>query len=220
MATWRNPTASRRSNTAGYRKIGRPAERFAVTGIEREQAAFDGKIRIGDEKPVIRLGFGQRAPGQRAERQNEIPVMQRLDVPGDDRQRLRLPEHSGTAVVEQHPAGGVIDDIDIPVVGRETLHLQILSGTPAVPVNDERHAARHVVGHDLAASEVADIDQPVPEQQFIGAPERRGFGKLQRQEIHPTDPIRNRRRRLLPESQHTVADDPLLPSGNAGGKSA
>lgn len=146
--------------------------------------------------------------------------MQRLDVPGDDRQRLRLPEHSGTAVVEQHPAGGVIDDIDIPVVGRETLHLQILSGTPAVPVNDERHAARHVVGHDLAASEVADIDQPVPEQQFIGAPERRSLGKLQRQEIHPTDPIRNRRRRLLPESQHTVADDPLLPSGNAGGKSA
>ncbi len=94
---------------------------------------------------------------------------------------------------KQYAAGCVIDNVDIPVIDRKALHLQILTGAPSVPVNHKRHTAQRIIGDQFAASEIAEIDQPVPEPQLVGIPEPCSLGKLQRQEIHLPDPIRNRR---------------------------
>lgn len=146
------------------------------------------EIRVCDEDAAERLSDSRQSSYVRDKGQEELSVGCSLDVPRHDGQRFLFLIGSCAAVVEEDGAACVVCHVDVFSIHREALEVLVFPFAVPGAVDNECHCPVVVEGCDLAAAEVAGVNQAVPEIHLVDVPQGRLLRGLQGQvddRVHP-----------------------------------
>ncbi len=146
------------------------------------------EIRVCDEDAAERLGDSRQSSYVRDKGQEELSVGCSLDVPRHDGQWFLFLIGSCAAVVKENGAARVVCHVDVFSIHREALEVLVFPFAVPGAVDNECHCPVVVEGCDLAAAEVAGVNQAVPEIHLVDVPQGRLLRGLQGQvddRVHP-----------------------------------